>query len=100
MELGILVNSDQREKEVIGITNAALDAGHSVRIFPMDCGTRLLESPAFIRLSEIEGVSMAYCALSAENWKVNTDGVPKSIKAGDQFNNAMMQNETDKVIVL
>jgi len=100
MELGILVNSDGFEDTVIGVTNAALAAGHTVRIFPMDAGTRLLESPDFVELSGLEGVAMAYCALSAGNWKVKTDGLPEVIKAGDQFDNAMLHNETDRVIIL
>lgn len=100
MELGILVNSDERLADVLGMTHAALKAGFQVRIFPMDSGTKFLEKEDFTSLSSLDGVKMAYCALSAENWKVDTSGVPKVIKAGDQYDNSQMQNEADKIIIL
>lgn len=99
MKLGILVNSDKHCEEIIGITKAALNQGHEVIIFPMDIGTKLLENPDFVGLSDLSGVSMSYCELSSKNVNANTDGLPKKIKAADQYSNSIMQHEADRVLV-
>ena len=69
-------------------------------IFAMSEGTRLLASLEFILLCELDNITMSLCSHSAAELGVDTTGVTKEIVIGSQFNNAMMNNQADKVIVL
>jgi hypothetical protein len=100
MKLGILVNTDKCLKKVVGITREALLRGHKVSIFAMDAGTRFLEIPEYSGLSRLKNVRMAFCIHSAEKENVDTGSVPAEITPGTQFENAVMNNESDVVIVL
>lgn len=100
MKLGILVNTDRHLEYLTGIVHAASQMGHEVILFAMDEGTRLLRSSEFIRLCELDNVSMSLCNHSATEHGVDTTGVSKEIIVGSQFNNAMMNSQADKVIVL
>lgn len=100
MKLGILVNTDECLKDVVGITKEALSRGHEVRVFTMDAGTRFLEDPEYLGLCMLKGVRMAFCAHSAEQERVETRAVPLEIIRGSQFDNALMNNESNVVIVL
>lgn len=100
MKLGILVNTDKHLDDVMGITEAAVSKGHEVIIFTMDAGTRFLENPSFTGLSGRQAVSMSVCDHSAKNIGVKTDGLPEGIQLAGQFNNAQMNHDADKVIVL
>ncbi len=100
MKLGILVNTKDHPEDVIGITQAALEKGHEDTIFTMDEGIRLIEDPAFRELVALEGVAMSYCDHNAGTFALNKKGVPGEIVCGSQYNNAVMDHESDKVIVL
>ena len=100
MNLGLFVNTNGHLAAVAGITRAALAKGHSVSIFAMDDGTRLLAEPAFSGLSQLEGVTMAFCDHSAQHLGTKPDGLPKQISVGSQYDNATMNHEMDRVIVL
>jgi len=101
MKLGILVNSAENLAQVLGITKAAArQQGIEAIVFVMDDGTRLFSRQEFCELGGLRGVSMSYCKHSAEELGVETDHLPASIAAGSQYNNAMMNNRADKVIVL
>jgi len=100
MKLGILVNTDRHLDDVVGITKAAVSKGHEVILFAMDDGTRLLEKPDYTDLSRLQGVTMSFCDHSAQKIGVKTDGVPEAIVCGSQYNNAAMDHDADKVIVL
>ncbi|MBU0480534.1 MAG: DsrE family protein [Proteobacteria bacterium] len=100
MKLGILVNTDKCFQALSGITRAASDKGHEVTIFAMDEGTRLLEDPECLSLSGLARVSMSYCDHSAIELGVNKEGVPEAIERSSQYNNAAMNHNADKVIVL
>ena len=100
MKLGIIITTDRHVDHVIGITQAADAKGHVVSIFAMDSGTRLLENPEFTQLCAVGNVVMSVCQHSASEHGVNTEGVSKEIILGSQFNNAMMNSESDKVISL
>lgn len=99
MKLGILVTSDKYLNHVIGIAKAASAKGHEVSLFAMDDGTRLMDASGLRQLCGVERLSMSLCRHSAEEKHVNIQDIPKEIIAGSQFNNAMMQNEADKVLV-
>jgi predicted peroxiredoxin len=100
MKLGLFVNTNGHLAAVDGITRAALSKGHSVTIFAMDDGTRLLAEPAFTTLSQLAGVTMAFCDHSAQHLGTKPDGLPKQISVGSQYDNATMNHEMDRVIVL
>ncbi|MEJ2685491.1 MAG: hypothetical protein P8Z71_13985 [Candidatus Sulfobium sp.] len=100
MKLGILVNTDKCFEDVVGITKEALLRGHEVSIFAMDAGTRFLEEPEYSGLCRLKSVRMAFCDHSAKQENVETASVPAEITRGSQFDNAVMSNESDVVIVL
>jgi hypothetical protein len=100
MKLGILVNTDKHLNDIIGITEAAAEGGHGVIIFAMDDGTRLIEETSFTALSAKENVSMGFCDHSALQLGVNKNGLPEDIIVGSQYDNAVMDHESDRVIVL
>jgi peroxiredoxin family protein len=100
MKLGILVNSDKHCEDVVGITRAALSAGHAVMIFVMDEGTRLLEEATFVQLSEMEELRMSYCNYNAEGLGISKKLIPNNLISGSQYENSIMIHESDKIIVL
>ncbi len=100
MNLGILVNTDRHLQHVLGLTEAAAVKGHSVELFVMDDGIRLLTDDRIRALAEREGVSMSYCAHSASAQGASLEGISEAITSGSQLNNAMMNNAADRVIVL
>ena len=100
MKLGIIITTDHHLDHLVGITRAASAKGHDVSIFAMDSGTRLLGYPEFTQLCTADNVVMSLCQHSASERGVNMEGVSKEIVLGSQFNNAMMNNEADKVISL
>ncbi|MBZ0156728.1 MAG: hypothetical protein K8I29_11050 [Alphaproteobacteria bacterium] len=100
MRLGILVNTDKNLKHIIGITNAAVKNGHEVMLFAMDDGVRLLHEPAFRELHLSQRVSLSFCDYSAHVARVSTESIPAGILCGSQYNNAVMNHDADRVIVL
>lgn len=100
MTLGILVNTDRHRDHVIGIAQAATAKKHSVIIFVMDRGTRLLADAGFAGLTGTEGISMSFCTHSARMFQVGIDALPEKITAGSQLLNAAMQQAADRVLVL
>ncbi len=100
MKLGILINTDSCLDEVMGITKEAVSRGHEVIIFTMDAGTRFLQNSSFIDMSGWDGVTMTVCDHSAKNIDVNTENLHPEIALAGQFNNAEMNADAEKVIVL
>lgn len=100
MKLGMLINTAKHLDHVVGICRAALAKNHQVIIFAMDEGTRLLEHDAFVSLAALEGVSMSLCDHSAKMFGARTEHLPPNIVCASQLNNAMMNHNADRVIVL
>lgn len=100
MKLGILVNSDRHLEAVAGLTKAALSKGHEVTIFTMDEGVRLLHEPVFRELCGMDRIKMSFCDHSTRMLEVPKEGLTDEIVCGSQYNNAVMNHEADKVIVL
>ncbi|MDA8083491.1 MAG: hypothetical protein M0024_07535 [Nitrospiraceae bacterium] len=100
MKLGILVNTDRHEDHLSGLTKAAVALGHDVIIFVMDDGTRLLSRPVIRDLCGLPGVSISFCDMNARQCGLDREGLPPSIVCGSQYNNAVMNHEADRVIVL
>lgn len=100
MKLGIVITTTKHLDKIIGITHAANAKGHEVTIFAMDEGVKLLRDPKFTQLCELDNVVMSHCSHSAGEQDVDVSGVSKEIVSGSQYNNAMMNNQSDRVIVL
>ncbi len=100
MKLGILINTDKHLEHILGVTRAAIAQKHETSIFVMDSGTRLLENDLFVALAELPTVSITLCEHSAKNYGINTDVLSEDICCASQFNNAMMNHNADRVIVL
>ncbi len=100
MKLGIFVNTNRHLNHVVGIVKAALAKGHEVVMFNMDDGTKLLGTPEFAELCKTKGVAMSFCDHSAKGLNVTTEGLPSEIVCGSQYNNAVMNHDADRLIVL
>lgn len=100
MKLGIHVNSDKHLADVIGITKAAVSKGHEVIIFTMVDGVKLLENPSYTELCNTPNVSMGFCDHNAMGYGINKGAVPDKVVCGSQYNNSVMVDTADRVIVL
>lgn len=100
MKLGIFINTDRHLEHILGLTKAALAKGHEVTMFNMDDGTKLLGTPEFRELCKTKGVSMSFCDHSAKGLGVATEGIPEEIVCGSQYNNAVMNHDADRLIIL
>jgi sulfur relay (sulfurtransferase) complex TusBCD TusD component (DsrE family) len=100
LKFGILINTDKYAKEVIGLTKAATLKGHEVILFMMDDGVKLLRNSSVVNLHKIPGVSMRFCQYSTDVIGVSTNRLAKEIVSGSQYDNAEMNREADRVIVL
>lgn len=100
MKLGILVNTDRHAEDIAGLTKAALSKGHEVIIFMMDTGVKLLSNHSMTDLCNLPDVRMSFCDHSTEKLGVSKEGCPDKIVCGSQFDNATMNHEADRIIVL
>lgn len=100
MKIGILVNTNDHLNTIVGIVNSAVEKGHSVNLFAMDKGTKLLEEQDYVSLVKLPGVLMSYCDHSAKELHVNTDDLGSEIERSSQYSNAGMNHNSDKVLVL
>jgi predicted peroxiredoxin len=100
MKLGIVITTDKHLDHILGITRSALAKGHEVNIFNMDEGVKLLENSSFTALCKEKGITMCFCDYSTKTVEISTEGVPGEIACGSQFDNANMNHDSDKVIIL
>lgn len=100
MKLGILVNTDWHAKDLIGLAKAALLKGHEVIVFFMDTGVKLLLSQNVKDLCNNPGISISFCEYTTDKNGVSKEEFCDKVICGSQYNNATMNNEADRVIVL
>jgi peroxiredoxin family protein len=100
LKLGILVNTDRHAEDLIGLTNAALAKGHEVMVFFMDAGVRLLTNVSITSLCENSDVNMSFCDYTTEKNGISKEGICDKLICGSQYDNATMNHEADRVIVL
>ena len=100
MKLGILVNTDRHEHDIVGIAKAALSKGHEVIVFVMDSGVKLLSSPNIKDLCDNPAISISYCDYTTEKNGISKKKFCDKMICGSQYNNATMNREADRVIVL
>ncbi len=97
MKLGILLTSspeNENTNTVIKISRAAHDLGHEVSIFLMYDGVYNVNKKEFTELADI-CVSIAVCALNAEQRKV---GTVEGILFGSQYDHACIAGGVDRFI--
>jgi predicted peroxiredoxin len=100
MKLGIFINTDRHLEHVVGLSKAAIAKGHEVIVFNMDDGTKLIGTPEISDLCKTKGVTLSFCDHSAKGLGVSTEGLPEEIVCGSQYNNAVMNHDADRIIVL
>ena len=100
MKLGIFVNTNRHPDHVVGLVKAALAKGHEVIMFNMDDGTKLLGTSEFEALCKMKGVTLSFCEHSAKGLNVTTEGLQPEIVCGSQYNNAVINHNADRVIIL
>jgi len=100
MKLGIHVNTDRHLEHVVGIARAAASKGHEVIVFTMADGEKLLENPTYYELCKIPNIKMSYCDHNTGHMGIKKEAIPREITCGSQYNNAVMVNVADRVIVL
>lgn len=100
MKLGIIINTDRHLADIMGIVNAAIFKKHEVILFNMDEGTKLVVASEFAELSKTKGITMSFCSHSAKHFGIGMEGIPEKIVSGSQYNNALMVNAVDRVIIL
>ena len=98
MRLGILMRSATHAAHALGLSRAALRAGHEVALFVMDEGVRTLGELA--PLASMDGVDVAYCDFSLMQQDVSPANVPDGFHASSQLDNAKMASLSDRVVVL
>ncbi len=100
MKLGLLVTHDAFKDEIIGLTNAAVKKNHEVIIFMMDDGIRHSQDADIVALKDLKGVTMSLCDHSSKLRNVTEEMIPEGITAGSQYQNSVMNQDADKVIVI
>ncbi|MDD5615075.1 MAG: DsrE family protein [Candidatus Methanoperedens sp.] len=97
MKLGILLTSspeNENTNTVIEISRAAREQGHAVSIFLMYDGVYNVHKKEFAQLAG-NGVSIAVCALNAEQRKI---GKVDGILFGSQYDHACIAQGVDRLI--
>jgi predicted peroxiredoxin len=100
LTLGILINTDKNAEAVLAITKAALCKGHKVIMFFMDEGCRLIKDSDIAVLSSSDSVRMSLCDFNRKSLGIEDAAIAEGIIRGSQYDNALMNKEADKVIVL
>jgi predicted peroxiredoxin len=100
MTLGILVTADKYMEDVAGITEAAVRRGHRVILFFMDKGCLLVKDKKIATLIKMHGVTISLCDFNRKKMEISDSEIPDDITCGSQYDNALMNKESDKVIVL
>ena len=100
MKLGILVNTDRHADDLVGIAKTALSKGHEVIVFVMDSGVKLLSLRDVKDLCNNQGISISFCDYTTEKNGISKEEFCEKMICGSQYNNATMNSEADRVIVL
>jgi predicted peroxiredoxin len=99
MTIGMLITTEKYRDDIVGITEAAVSRGHRVVLFFMDEGCRLITDSRIVSLKDRDGVSMSLCDYNRKKMGLLDKDIPEGIACGSQYDNAVMNRESDKVIV-
>ncbi|MEO5358698.1 MAG: hypothetical protein H7844_15565 [Nitrospirae bacterium YQR-1] len=100
MTIGLLITRDGFSQDIIGLTKAAVNKGHQVILFMMDDGARHSQSKDVVALKDIPGVTMSLCDHSAKLRDITEGMIPEGCTAGSQYQNSVMNQDADKVLVI
>ncbi|MBF0336651.1 MAG: hypothetical protein HQL05_02345 [Nitrospirae bacterium] len=100
MTIGLLVTRDGFKEDIVGLTKAAAGKGYTVIIFMMDDGIRHSQDADIQALKDLPGVSMSLCDHSAKLRDVTEGMIPACITAGSQYQNSVMNQDADRVILI
>ncbi len=99
MKLGILVTSTPYAGKIVDITKAAVKRGYHVTIFMTDDGIYLVTNNEIANLRHLENVEMSLCNYSATGRHLDEKEIPDGVINGTQYQNSLMHNECDKVLI-
>lgn len=99
MRLGMLITEATYANTIVAITKAALQRGHSVRLFMMEDGVRLVKNSGVMALKKLENVEVSLCDHSANSRNLCDSDIPEGVIKGTQYQNSLMHNECDKILV-
>lgn len=100
MQLGMLITEATHADNIVAITKAALKRGHSVRLFMTDDGVSLIRHDGVMALRKLENVEVSLCDFSANKRNFGDSDIPEGVIKGTQYQNSLMHNECDKILVI
>ncbi|QWR76157.1 DsrE family protein [Candidatus Magnetomonas plexicatena] len=100
MTIGLLITRDGFTQDIIGLTKAAVKKGHQVILFMMDDGARHSQNKDIVALKDLPGVSMSLCDHSAKLRNITEDMIPAGCTAGSQYQNSVMNQDADRVLLI
>jgi predicted peroxiredoxin len=99
MKLGIIITRDAFADRIVEIAKAAVKKGHSVSIFMTDDGVKLVRNNEIADLRNLKNTDVSLCDFSLRGRNIDEGEVPDGITAGTQYQNSLIHNECDKVLI-
>ncbi len=99
MKIGMLVTRRDYADKIVETAKAALSKGHSLVIFMTDDGVYHVRNGAVTELRHRENVEISLCDYSAGGRAISDAEIPAGVIKGTQYQNSVMHNECDKVLI-
>lgn len=99
MTIGILVTTDKYRDDIIGLTEASIKRGHRVILFFMDEGCHLVKDDKISALTKMRDITISLCDFNRKKIGILDNEISNEITCGSQYDNAVMNKESDRVIV-
>ncbi len=99
MKIGFLITRQDNAEKIVETAKAAQAKGHSLVIFMTDDGVYHVRNSAVTDLRNLENVEMSLCDYSANGRKIAESEIPSGVIKGTQYQNSVMHNECDRVLI-
>ncbi|MDX9714681.1 MAG: hypothetical protein RBT37_04545 [Dissulfurispiraceae bacterium] len=99
MQIGFLIINPEFVDSIFELLEASLKRGHSIRVFMTDAGVKLLENKLMLIHASSLKIQINFCSHSAKKHHVDTSILPKEMVPSTQYQNALMHNECDRVLI-
>ncbi len=99
MKLGILITRRDYADKIVETAKAAHAKGHSLVIFMTDDGVYHVRNSALTGLRSLENVEVSLCDYSANGRAIAEGEIPAGVIKGTQYQNSVMHNECDRVMI-
>lgn len=99
MDIGFLITNSEYGSAIFELADAALKRGHSIRLFMTDEGVNLLPNKRLHEFIGKDRVEISFCNYSSQNHKVDESALPSGMTSATQYQNSLMHNECDRVLV-